>query len=250
MPALEVEANFFTAQVQGCSSVIDIGCGLGFPALVVAPHMGYLIALDAAPTMVCRLHSYIQQLGYDTIGVVRGRATALPFGNKRFDGAILCGTLGSLAEPERMLEELYRVMQPAGIVACMAENFADKLVLDEGRAFRWFRMDEDRLSLQAIEYLQSPYRIRDYRYVIRSDSELYRELLAEHQGDLSWRIPTEQTPMDLPQETVAKILYDEAIQYDPTTLRIAFKRAGFREQRMEQRRHFRVEHIFASFERR
>ena len=211
-PELEVEANFFIAQLQVSSSVIDVGCGLGFPALVLPPYVRYLVAFDAAPTMVYRLHSHVQRLEYDTICVVRAQAEALPFRSERFDGATICGTLGSLTEPERGLEELYRVMQPGGIVACVVENFADKLVLDEGKKFRWLRMNEGHLSLQVIEYLQNPYRIRDYRYMIRRESEFYRELLAEHQGALTWRTPTEQGPTDLPQGIVENVFYDEAIQ--------------------------------------
>jgi len=249
-PGLEVMADFFISQLGGCSLVVDVGCGLGFPALILAPHVDYLVAFDAAPTMVRRLRMHIQRLRYVNIGVVRARAEALPFRGKRFDGASICGTLGSLSEPERMLEELHGIMRPGGIVACAAENFADKLVVDAGKKFRWFRMDEGQLSLQVIEYLQHPYRIRDYRYAIRNDSDLYAKLVAEHQGELSWRASTERGPADLPHGTVASVLYDEAIEYDPNTLTAAFERAGFQKQSVELCHHFRVECIFASFRRR
>lgn len=249
---LEVVGDFFITQLGGCSSVIDVGCGLGFPALVLAPHVGYLVAFDAAPTMVSRLYSYVKQLEYRTMSVVRSRVNELPFGNGQFDGASICGTLGSVTEPERMLKELYRVLRPNGIAVCVAENFADKLIVDAGKKFRWFRMDDGQLSLQVIEYLQNPYRIRDYRYIIRKGSELYQKLLAGHQDNLSWRATTGRGPMDLPRGTVEKVLYDEAIEFDPDSLVEAFKRTGFQViqvKRLERCFQFRAERIMASFRR-
>jgi len=249
-PELQIEADFFIAQLQRRSAVVDIGCGLGFPALVLAPHVGCLVALDAAPTMVSQLRSHAQRLRLDNIRIMRADAEALPFAGCRFDGAAICGTLGSLTNPQRMLDDLHRALQRGAIVACVAENFADKLRLDRGKELRWFRMDEGQLSLRVVEYLRNPYRIRDYRYLFGKDSELCRQLLAEHEGSLSWREPTEQEAADLPLGTVVKAIYDEAVQYDPATLQAAFERAAFGLRSIELRRHLPVEHIFAAFERR
>jgi SAM-dependent methyltransferase len=249
-PELQIEADFFAGRLGGLACVLDVGCGLGFPALVLAPHVGCLVALDAAPTMVSRLRSHAQRLGLDNIRIVRADAEALPSAGCRFDGAAICGTLGSLTNPELMLDDLHRALQPGAIVACVAENLADKLRLDRGKELRWFRMDEGQLSLRVVEYLRNPYRIRDYRYLIGKDGGLYRQLLAEHEGSLSWRTPTEQEAADLPLGIVVKAIYDEAVQYDPATLQATFERAGFGLRFVELRRHLPVEHIFAAFERR
>ncbi|NIM07511.1 MAG: methyltransferase domain-containing protein [Armatimonadetes bacterium] len=247
--ALEAEADLFISKLRGRSSVIDVGSGLGFPSLVLAPHVGHLVAVDGAPTMVNQLTSHIERLGYENMRVVRAEVeAALPLDGERFDGASICGTVGSLNKPERMLEELHRVMRPAGIVVCAAENFADKLALDEGKEFRWFRMNEGLLCLQVIEYLHNPHRIRDSRYTIRESSDLYQGLLAEHEGALTWRAPTDRRPEDLPTESFASAVFDEAIQYDPEGLKAAFEEAGFKERSLELKRNFRVEHIHAVFE--
>jgi ubiquinone/menaquinone biosynthesis C-methylase UbiE len=248
-PELQIEADFFIAHLRGRSCVVDVGCGMGFPSLVLSPHVGYLVALDAAPGMLSRLRSHVRRLRYANMGIVRGRAAALPLAGEQFDGAAICGTLGSVAEPNRLLSELRRVMQPGGLVSCVAENFAHKLVADEGKDFRWFRMMEGQLSLQVIEYLRDPYRMRDYRYIIRENCELYRVLRAEHEGSLCWREETRKKPENLPPEIIAEVLYDEAMMFDPATLEEAFESAGFSLLSLELRRHFPVEHIFSTFDR-
>ena len=249
IPQLQIEADFFITHLRGRSCVVDVGCGMGFPCLILAPHVARLVALDAASSMLSRLHSHVEGLGMRNLGIVRARAEALPLRNERFDGAAICGTLGSVTEPGLMLAELHRAMKPGGIVACVAENFAHKLIADQGRVLRWFRMLDGRLWLQVIDYLRQPDRIRDCRYIIWENCELYRVLRAEHEGSLCWRTETEQKPENLPPEVIAGVLYDEAMMFDPATLEEAFESAGFRRLSLELRRHFRIEHIFATFDR-
>jgi SAM-dependent methyltransferase len=249
-PELKMEAEFFIEHLGGRAAVLDVGSGLGFPSLVLAPHVARLIALDAAPTMVARLHAQARRLGQSNLRVVRARAEAMPFQGGRFDGAAICGTLGSVTQPQQVLAELCRAMTPGGVVACIAENFADKLVLDEGKVFRRFRMSDGELVHQETTYLRRPYRIRDCRCVIRRDSEIYQRLAAEHGDAGPWREATELTGSDLPRGAVAEVLCEEVLQFDPATLTRAFARSGFKRRTIELRRHFPVEHIFASFEKR
>ena len=224
----QIMADFFIKHLQGRKPVIDVGCGLGFPSLVLASCVQRLVAVDAAPAMAARLNRHVHQLGHHgRMSVVLADAVALPFCNASFDGAVISGTLGSLTQPALYLQEMHRVLQPQGIVACAAQNFAYKLQVDRGKPFRWFRMEQGRLSLQVVEYLEDPYRIRDWRYEIRQGSFLYRNMAEQHPGEPSWQVVVEQDPQDLCPDDVTQVLYDEAIMFDPVTLGEAFAAAGF-----------------------
>lgn len=247
-PSLQMEADFFITQLRGRAAVVDVGCGLGFPSLLLAPHVGLLVGVDAAPTMVARLQVHAAEFGLSALHTARARANALPFADGSFDGAVLCGTMGSVTRPQELLAELHRVLEPGGTVACLSEDFVDKMVADAGKPFRYLRMDHSQLSLQVISYLREPYRICDHRYCIAQESALYGKLTAEHPGSHFWRAPTELRPGDLPPGAVVAIRYDEAIQFDPEMLTIAFASAGFRVRSLEERWHLPVAHIFATFE--
>ncbi len=248
MPELEAEAKFFISQLRGSDFVIDVGSGLGFPSLVLAPHVKRLVALDASPTMVSRLHSHIHKLGYNLrMSVILADATALPFGNEQFDGAALSGTLGSLSEPEDFLKELHRVMREGGTVVCIAQNFRHKLQLEESGFLR-FCMDNGKLTLRVTEYLSGPYRIRESCYAICDDSKIYQILLTEHPECSTWQAPCTLDLSDLPSDTIMEAICNETIQYDVNGLSDALERAGFQEWCMELRPLFGLQHIFAVFE--
>ncbi len=143
---------------------------------------------------------------------------------------MICGILCSLAQPERYLLELHRVMQPGAVVACAVQNFAHKLQADQGKPGRWLRMDGGRLYLQTIEYLTHPYRIRDSRHELHPASGLAQRFTAEHRDELTWRVVTELSPQEIPPDDVERVLYDEVVMYDPLTLNEALVTAGFNEK--------------------
>ena len=43
--------EFFIPALSGSRRVLDLGCGEGYPGLYVAPHVGELVGLDAAPNV-------------------------------------------------------------------------------------------------------------------------------------------------------------------------------------------------------
>lgn len=90
----------------------DLGCGTGQLTAALAPFVRRVIAVDASAAMLQaakkRLH------GLDNVELRRGDLEALPLDDARLDAATLALVLHHLAEPERALGEVSRVLKPGG----------------------------------------------------------------------------------------------------------------------------------------
>jgi ArsR family transcriptional regulator len=93
-------------------TVGDLGCGTGQMTAALAPFVGHVIAVDASAAMMQAAKKRL--LGFDNIELRRGDLEALPIDDGRLDAATLALVLHHLAEPERALVEVARVLKPRG----------------------------------------------------------------------------------------------------------------------------------------
>ena len=93
-------------------TVGDLGCGTGQMTAALAPFVGHVIAVDASAAMLQAAKKRLQ--GVDNIELRRGDLEALPIDDGRLDAATLALVLHHLAEPERALAEVARVLTPRG----------------------------------------------------------------------------------------------------------------------------------------
>jgi ArsR family transcriptional regulator len=93
-------------------TVGDLGCGTGQVSAAIAAFVARVIAVDASSAMLQaakkRLH------GIDNIELRRGELEALPIDEARLDAATLMLVLHHVAEPERALGEVARVLKRGG----------------------------------------------------------------------------------------------------------------------------------------
>jgi len=105
--------------------VLEIGCGAGFLTVELA-RSGYAIqAVDASQAMVDLTARRAQQM--DLAARVRaqvGDVHRLPFGNGAFTLVVAVGLLPWLHRPAQALEEIARVLEPAGRLLLTADNRA------------------------------------------------------------------------------------------------------------------------------
>ncbi len=102
--------------------VLEIGCGPGILALewLSDTSESRCTALDCDPEMLAIAKQNAQQyekerqLDPKRLLTIEGDAQNLPFENDAFDGVFSYNTLHELPAPERMLEEVYRVLKPGG----------------------------------------------------------------------------------------------------------------------------------------
>lgn len=93
-------------------TVGDLGCGTGQMTAALAPFVRHIIAVDASAAMLQAAKKRLQ--GFENVELRRGDLEALPVDNGRLDAATMVLVLHHLAEPERAMAEVCRVLKPGG----------------------------------------------------------------------------------------------------------------------------------------
>ncbi len=224
--------EFFINALRGCGRVLDLGCGGGYPGLYVAPCVGELVGLDAAPNMVEVALSNTARLGVANARFQVGGSDGIPCADVEFDGVMLSGLLESMdwEGVHAVMPEVFRVLAPAGRIAVLDQDWRDFLLKHPLKGTH-ICLRKARLMLRVVERRSSPHTESDTRYFIRTDGSLGRKLLSEL-GDKDV-MPTAMTPDDLKPDDVLDAEYDEAAQFDQATFAELFASHGFRDVRCE-----------------
>lgn len=90
----------------------DLGCGTGQVTAALAPFVARVVAVDASTAMLQAAKKRLQ--GVENVDLRRGDLEALPIDDSRLDTAVLTLVLHHVAEPERALAEVSRVLKPNG----------------------------------------------------------------------------------------------------------------------------------------
>jgi MPBQ/MSBQ methyltransferase len=100
-------------------SVLDVGAGIGGPARVLAAHYGAQVtALDATPRFCRAAEMLTRGTGLsDRVEVVCGDALALPSADRTFDLVWTQAVTQNIADKQRFVSEMTRVLRPGGHVA-------------------------------------------------------------------------------------------------------------------------------------
>jgi ubiquinone/menaquinone biosynthesis C-methylase UbiE len=99
------------AEVQG--EILEIGIGTGLNVPHYPSHVRTITAIDPNPGMHRRAQARIKQAGIEVIHRLIG-SEALPLPDGAFDCVVSTFTLCSIAEVDRALAEIHRVLKPGG----------------------------------------------------------------------------------------------------------------------------------------
>jgi ubiquinone/menaquinone biosynthesis C-methylase UbiE/DNA-binding transcriptional ArsR family regulator len=119
----------------------DLGCGTGQVSAALAGFVTRVIAVDGSATMLQaakkRLH------GLRNVELRRGEIEALPVDDARLDAATLMLVLHHVAEPERAIAEMARVLKPGGraVVVDMLPHDRDSYRQQMGHVWLGFADD-------------------------------------------------------------------------------------------------------------
>lgn len=113
--------------------VLDLGCGVGYIAALLADLGARIVACDFADSMVRRTASRYGS----RFPVVRCSAEELPFREERFDLVLAFDVIEHLYEPERMLRCVRRVLNPTGRLLIITDRLGFQLGTLPNRLLKW-----------------------------------------------------------------------------------------------------------------
>lgn len=125
------------------ASVLDCCCGTADLTMELAERVGpsgEVIGVDFAEQMLARGRVKIDKRGLEQASLISGDALELPFPADRFAAATAAFGLRNVADLERGIRELVRVVRPGGKVVCL-----EITTPDEGALARFHRVWFDRL---------------------------------------------------------------------------------------------------------
>ena len=101
---------------RGTRTALDLGCGVGRHALLLAEHGLVVEAIDGSATGLAVARETAQARGI-ALGLRQGNADALPFDNGSFDFVLSWNVIhhGTLGDVGRRLAEIWRVMKPGAL---------------------------------------------------------------------------------------------------------------------------------------
>jgi SAM-dependent methyltransferase len=124
------------------SRVLDVGTGFGRHAFELARQGMRVVALDVAADEVAGTRDTLTAMVESGevpadrfVGVLRGDATRLPFGDGRFDAVITSEVLEHVPDDTVALSEMVRVLAPRGVFAATVPSWLPEKI-------NWMLSDE------------------------------------------------------------------------------------------------------------
>src|SRR5215472_16260151 len=115
-PEPDVIALLPELQARGTRTALDLGCGVGRHALLLAEHGLVVEAIDGSATGLAVARETAQARGI-ALGLRQGNADALPFDDGSFDFVLSWNVIhhGTLGDVGRRVAEIWRVMRPGAL---------------------------------------------------------------------------------------------------------------------------------------
>lgn len=229
-------AALFIDTVGGRKTVVDLGCGTGFPGLLVAPHVGRLLAVDASPSMLAQAKASARQLGLSNWHPIHSLADELPLPDRYADAVIMSGFLGSIEHSEGVLAESRRIARPGAVIATLDQDFEARLA-DGLTGTNWaLRMDGKSLIFSRTTTHTNPDRFESNTRKLRPGT--LTDCPADREA--AWN--------GLRAEEIEDEWIEVERQWRPDTLRALFCKHGFLLRRQETLRTGNIPLIFSVFE--
>jgi arsenite methyltransferase len=110
---------FSLGDPQPGQTVLDLGCGAGFDALLATRKVfpnGQIIGLDVTPAMVSKARDNAARLGASNVQFLLGEIESIPLPDSSVDLVISNGVLNLCPDKPRVLGEVFRVLKSGGRV--------------------------------------------------------------------------------------------------------------------------------------
>lgn len=100
--------------------VLDVGCGLGGPAIVLAKKYGAIVTgTDLEPKLIRRATARAKELGLsDQTTFLKVEAGPMEFPDSHFDMVISSGAITQTPDKPGIFSEIHRILKPGGVISC------------------------------------------------------------------------------------------------------------------------------------
>jgi ubiquinone/menaquinone biosynthesis C-methylase UbiE len=98
----------------GHGALLDVACGPGVVTSALAPRVASVVAFDATEQMLEKAKARCAKAGLCNVEFKMGNAEDLPFADAQFDGVVTRLAVHHFANPQRALDEMFRVLCPGG----------------------------------------------------------------------------------------------------------------------------------------
>jgi ubiquinone/menaquinone biosynthesis C-methylase UbiE len=95
-------------------SVLDVACGPGILSVAIAKIAREVVAFDLTPQMLAKAKQRGAEAGLTNVTFREGNAGELPFANGTFDAVVTRLSVHHFDRPERVMSEIFRVLQAGG----------------------------------------------------------------------------------------------------------------------------------------
>jgi len=109
-----IEEKLALVEPRRGGACLEVGCGAGILAVILAPRFRQVIATDVSPTALRFAGLLAARAGAANLQVAEADAARLPFRDSAF-ATVICGeVIGQVADPPAVARELARVTAPGG----------------------------------------------------------------------------------------------------------------------------------------
>jgi ubiquinone/menaquinone biosynthesis C-methylase UbiE len=152
--------------------ILDIGCGIGGPAFVLAEKYGAnVVGIDIEPELIAQAQQRSKELKIDArCEFVLVEPGPMPFPDESFDVVLSSGVIMQIEDKEQVFEEAIRVLKPGGTLTSYDWMKPEREFSDDMRY--WFKME--RLTYDMKTFVE-------YEALLR-DAGFTEIQLADHSG--------------------------------------------------------------------
>ena len=164
--------------------ILDIGCGIGGPALEMARTFGAnVVGIDLEAPLIERATFAAERQGLaDRCTFQTVEIGPLPFDHQSFDIVVTAGAITQTKDKSAVFNDCFRVLRPGGALSCYDWIKADgELSAD---MLYWFKMEELTYALETLQDYRSHFRACGYVDVDIEDASDWYRAQANREYDL------------------------------------------------------------------
>ncbi len=131
--------------------ILDIGCGIGGPALEMAQTFGAeVVGIDLEEPLIERAREAAERKNLsDRCSFQTVEVGPLPFSDESFDIVVSCGAFTQTADTAALFEECFRVLRPGGCLSCYEWMKSEAAASDDMRY--WLKLEGLTYALQTLD---------------------------------------------------------------------------------------------------